>query len=78
MFITLKNVNVVKADTLLKEGQKYRDARLWDLGIAVHEAARDADPDEDFYYLMLALEGTSIDKELVSFTGSGAFRICRE
>jgi tetratricopeptide (TPR) repeat protein len=55
LFITFKNVNVVKADTLLKEGQKYRDARLWDLAIAVHEAARDADPDEDFYYLMLAL-----------------------
>ena len=55
LLITFKNVNVVKADTLLKEGQKYRDARLWDLAIAVHEAARDADPDEDFYYLMLAL-----------------------
>ncbi len=56
LFISFKNINVVKADLFLKEGQKYRDARLWDLAIAIHEEGVNADPDEDFYYLMLALD----------------------
>ena len=55
LVIWFKNINVVKADTFLKEAQKYRDARLWDVAIAIHEESVRADSDEDFYYLMLAL-----------------------
>ena len=53
--IFFKNINVVKADIFLKEGQKYKDANLWDVAIGVHEESVQADSDEDFYYLMLAL-----------------------
>ncbi len=54
--IYFKNVNVVKADTFLKEGDRYRSAQQWDNAIRLHRAAIDADSDEDFYYLMLALD----------------------
>lgn len=54
--IWFKNVNVVRADILLKEGERYRDQRQWSEAIALHERARSLDSDEDFYYLMLALD----------------------
>lgn len=56
MFIYFKNFNVVKADIYLKEGERYRSAQQWDQAILLHEEAIKADSDEDFYYLMLALD----------------------
>lgn len=56
MVIWFKNINVVRADVYLKEGERYRNARQWDQAIALHELARNMDSDEDFYYLMLALD----------------------
>ena len=56
LVIYFKNVNVVKADTFLKEGDRYRSAQQWDNAIKLHRAAIAADADEDFYYLMLALD----------------------
>ncbi|MDX1522787.1 MAG: tetratricopeptide repeat protein, partial [Anaerolineae bacterium] len=55
-FIWLKNFNVVRADIYLKEGDRYRNAQQWDNAIALHSAARAIDSDEDFYYLMSALD----------------------
>jgi tetratricopeptide (TPR) repeat protein len=55
-FIGLKNIDVVKADIYLKEGNRYRDGRQWDQAIILHDTARAIDNDEDFYYLMLALD----------------------
>jgi tetratricopeptide (TPR) repeat protein len=54
--IGFKNLNVVKADVLLKEGERYRNGRQWNEAIALHQKAISLDPDEDFYYLMLALD----------------------
>lgn len=54
--IWFKNVNVVRADIYLKEGERYREQQQWAHAIALHELARDIDSDEDFYYLMLALD----------------------
>jgi tetratricopeptide (TPR) repeat protein len=54
--IWFKNINVVRADIYLKEGERYRNSRQWDQAIAIHEKARSVDSDEDFYYLMLALD----------------------
>jgi len=54
--VGLKNIDVVRADMYLKEGDRYRNSRQWDQAIVLHEKARSIDPDEDFYYLMLALD----------------------
>lgn len=54
--IWFKNVNVVRADIYLKEGDRYRSQSLWQEAIALHDQARTIDSDEDFYYLMLALD----------------------
>lgn len=54
--IWFKNVDVVRADIYLKEGERYRGSRQWQEAIALHEKARSLDSDEDFYYLMLALD----------------------
>ena len=54
--IWFKNVDVVRADIYLKEGERYRNSQQWDQSIALHEKARSIDSDEDFYYLMLALD----------------------
>jgi tetratricopeptide (TPR) repeat protein len=54
--IWFKNINVVRADIYLKEGERYRNNQQWAEAIAVHEKARSLDSDEDFYYLMLALD----------------------
>lgn len=54
--IWAKNLNVVWADTYLKEGNRYRSSQQWNHAIALHEKARSLDSDEDFYYLMLALD----------------------
>jgi tetratricopeptide (TPR) repeat protein len=56
LVIFFKNFNVVKADIYLKEGDRYRSQQLWDQAEALHQAAIAADSDEDFYYLMLALD----------------------
>lgn len=56
LVIYFKNINVVKADTFLKEGDRYRSAQQWNNAIKLHRAAINADSDEDFYYLMLALD----------------------
>jgi tetratricopeptide (TPR) repeat protein len=54
--IWFKNINVVRADIYLKEGERYRNSQQWNEAIALHELARSVDSDEDFYYLMLALD----------------------
>ncbi|MFQ5578175.1 MAG: tetratricopeptide repeat protein, partial [Anaerolineae bacterium] len=54
--IFFKNINVVKADIYLKEGERYRNAQQWDNAITLHQEAINVDSDEDFYYLMLALD----------------------
>ncbi|HEY84519.1 MAG TPA: tetratricopeptide repeat protein [Chloroflexi bacterium] len=56
LLIFFKNINVVKADIYLKEGERYRNARQWDNAIALHQQGVNVDVDEDFYYLMLALD----------------------
>ncbi len=56
LLIGFKNINVVKADTLLKEGDRYRSAQQWNNAIRLHQEAIALDSDEDFYYLMLALD----------------------
>jgi len=54
--IWFKNINVVRADIYLKEGERYRGAKQWEAAILLHDLARSIDSDEDFYYLMLALD----------------------
>jgi tetratricopeptide (TPR) repeat protein len=54
--IWFKNIDVVRADIYLKEGERYRNANQWNEAIALHERGRSIDSDEDFYYLMLALD----------------------
>jgi tetratricopeptide (TPR) repeat protein len=54
--IWFKNIDVVKADIYLKEGERYRNNSQWNEAIALHDLGRSIDDDEDFYYLMLALD----------------------
>ncbi len=54
--IWFKNVDVVRADIYLKEGERYRNSGQWNEAIALHDKGRSLDNDEDFYYLMLALD----------------------
>ncbi|OQY47800.1 MAG: hypothetical protein B6242_04065 [Anaerolineaceae bacterium 4572_78] len=54
--ISMKNIDVVKADIYLKEGERFRGAKKWDSAIRVHKESISVDRDEDFYYLMLALD----------------------
>lgn len=54
--IWFKNVDVVQADIYLKEGERYRSNGQWNEAVALHEKGRSIDSDEDFYYLMLALD----------------------
>lgn len=56
LIIVFKNYNVVKADMFLKEGERYRNAQQWNDAIRLHQSAISFDSDEDFYYLMLALD----------------------
>ncbi len=56
LLIYFKNINVIRADIYLKEGERYRNQRQWSQAIALHEKALFLDSDEDFYYLMLALD----------------------
>jgi hypothetical protein len=54
--IWFKNIDVVRADIFLKEGERYRNSSQWNEAVALHETAQALDFDEDFYYLMLALD----------------------
>jgi tetratricopeptide (TPR) repeat protein len=54
--IFFKNVDVVRADMFLKQGEQYRSQGQYDSAIALHQRSIQFDPDEDFYYLMLALD----------------------
>ncbi|GAB4548653.1 MAG: hypothetical protein Kow0063_43580 [Anaerolineae bacterium] len=54
--ILFKNVDVVRADIYLKQGEQYRGQRQYDNAIILHKRSIELDPDEDFYYLMLALD----------------------
>jgi tetratricopeptide (TPR) repeat protein len=53
--ILFKNVDVVRADTVLKQGEQYRNQGQYDGAIALGKYSVELDSDEDFYYLMLAL-----------------------
>lgn len=54
--IFFKNIDVVRADMYLKQGEQYRNQQQYDNAIALHQRSIDLDRDEDFYYLMLALD----------------------
>jgi tetratricopeptide (TPR) repeat protein len=54
--ILFKNVDVVRADMYLKQGEQYRGQGAYDSAIALHQRSIGFDRDEDFYYLMLALD----------------------
>jgi tetratricopeptide (TPR) repeat protein len=54
--VLFKNIDVVRADMYLKQGEQYRGQRQYDSAIALHQRSIGFDPDEDFYYLMLALD----------------------
>ncbi len=54
--ILTKNVDVVRADMYLKQGEQYRGQKQYDNAIALHKRSIEFDRDEDFYYLMLALD----------------------
>jgi len=54
--IVYKNIDVVRADMLLKQGDQYRAQQQYDVAIDLHKQSIQLDPDEDFYYLMLALD----------------------
>jgi tetratricopeptide (TPR) repeat protein len=54
--IWFKNIDVVRADMYLKQGEQYRNQGQYDNAIALHQRSIDFDSDEDFYYLMLALD----------------------
>jgi tetratricopeptide (TPR) repeat protein len=54
--IWFKNIDVVRADVYLKEGERYRNNQQWDQAVLLHQKAISIDSDEDFYYLMLALD----------------------
>lgn len=56
LIIVFKNYNVVKADMFLKEGERYRNAQQWNDAVRLHQSSISFDSDEDFYYLMLALD----------------------
>jgi tetratricopeptide (TPR) repeat protein len=56
LVIVTKNVDVVRADMYLKQGEQHRAQRQYDNAIVLHKRSIDFDPDEDFYYLMLALD----------------------
>ena len=54
--ILFKNIDVVRADMYLKQGEQYRGQAQYDNAIVLHQRSIGFDPDEDFYYLMLALD----------------------
>lgn len=54
--ILAKNVDVVRADMYLKQGEQYRSQKEYDRAIALHKRSIESDPDEDFYYLTVALD----------------------
>ncbi|UCC88835.1 MAG: tetratricopeptide repeat protein, partial [Anaerolineales bacterium] len=54
--ILFKNVDVVRADMYLKQGEQYRGQNQYDNAITLHKRSIEFDRDEDFYYLMLALD----------------------
>lgn len=74
--IWFKNIDVVRADIYLKEGDRYRGARQWEQAIALHDKARSIDSDEDFYYLMLALDYQLMaqDNNLAADVRAGAWQ----
>jgi tetratricopeptide (TPR) repeat protein len=54
--IWFKNINVVRSDVYLKQGEQYRAQAQYDNAITLHKRSIDLDSDEDFYNLMLALD----------------------
>jgi tetratricopeptide (TPR) repeat protein len=54
--ILFKNIDVVRADMYLKHGEQYRDQGEYDNAVTLHQRSVELDSDEDFYYLMLALD----------------------
>lgn len=56
LIIWFKNIDVVRADIYLKEGERYRDERQFAFASHLHQTGIRIDSDEDFYYLMLALD----------------------
>lgn len=53
-FIWQTNINVIRADIYLKEGNYYRELEQWDQAILLHRQARSMYPEEDDYSLTLA------------------------
>ncbi len=84
LVIWFKNIDVVRADIYLKEGERYRNSQQWDQAIVLHDKARSIDDDEDFYYLMLALDyqlmaqDTNLDQARRQFAWQEGERIALE
>lgn len=53
--IWFHNINAIRADIYLKEGERYRGQKYWDQAVLLHETATNLQPFEEFYHLMLAL-----------------------
>lgn len=47
------NVNVIKADIIFKQADRYEGAGDWDTSIAIYRRAIELTPNEDYYYLFL-------------------------
>ncbi len=51
LFIQSRNVSIIKADTLYKQGLMFDKADRWDQAIQFYQRAVDVAPTEDFYHL---------------------------
>ena len=51
LFIQSRNVSIIKADTLYKQGLMFDKGQRWDQAIQFYQRAVDVAPTEDFYHL---------------------------
>jgi tetratricopeptide (TPR) repeat protein len=56
VIIMFKNVDVVRADMYLKQGEQWRNQGQYDVAITLHQRSQELDSDEDFYDLALAMD----------------------
>ena len=53
LFVNSRNIHIVSADVLYKQGKRFDGAGVWDKAIHFYQQAIDLAPHEDFYYLFL-------------------------
>jgi tetratricopeptide (TPR) repeat protein len=51
LLIVNRNVSIVRADVLYKQGLRYEEQSAWDEAISTYRQAIDLAPNEDYYYL---------------------------